>query len=376
MYLNKIEAYLKTFFVYLSVIVLSYYGLIFFIRNFENEKLLILIITYILPALFIFKIYFKSRKIFFTFFILIFLIQFAVYSYFDHRWEHGLFLEQDSLLFLKSWDTVSLNPIQNYFSGHSNGALYLSIVKVFSYILPLPLPELCILVNAFFLLAMMARLQKAIFVRYEINSIWAMKYLAVSPLVHCYEFVALKDIMTMSFIGFFLAILLEKGHSLKLIMFGLAISLNRLLVGIASMAAISPILTIFVIPLMLYAVTGGNILPILSSFLAGGEIDGIIFPLSTIKFILTPLPHTAADIFPSQFPLVFHIPLTLIAILGFIKYSEYKLSKLIIFVILFLLISHFSPGNVRYRLMFEPFLALGFALFMHNRKKIKGPTTQ
>lgn len=375
MYLNKIEVYLKTFFIYLSVIVLSGYGSIFFIRNFENEKLLILIISYIFPSLFILITHFKSRKIFFTFCILIFLIQFTVYSYFEDRWEYGLFLEQDSQLFLNSWDTVSLNPIQNYFFGHSNGALYLSIVKVFSYIFPLPLPELCILVNAVFLLAMMARLQKAIFIRYGINSIWAMKYLAVSPLVHCYEFVALKDIMTMSFIGFFLAILLEKGHSLKLIMLGLAISLNRVLVGIASIAAISPIVTIFVIPLMLYAVTGGSMLSVLSTFLAGGEADRIIFPLSTIKFILTPLPHTAVDFFPSQFPLVFHLPLTLISIFGFTKYSESKQSKLIIFVFLFLLISHFSPGNVRYRLMFEPFLALGFALFMHNRKKIKGCTT-
>ena len=65
-------------------------------------------------------------------------------------------------------------------------------------------------------------------------------------------------------------------------------------------------------------------------------------------------------------------------LVGFLDDIKIKISpsKRLVLMILFLLISHFSPGNVRYRLMFEPFLALGFALFMHNRKKIKGPTTQ
>lgn len=352
-----------------TFLILAFTFILFFVLSvFEHEKTLILLVTYIAPAFLLLLTRFRTRSIFLIIFLSVCLLQFIIYWLFQDRWAYGLFLEQDSGLLIKYFASVSINPIDNYIGGLSNGALYLSILKIVQAIIPLEITIISIMLNIFSLIVAMTILQKVINFRYSTNGIWAMKYLAISPLVHCYTFIVLKDILTMSLIAILLSVLIGSQARVKIIFLTLSIFFNRVLIGVASMAAGFPVLALVMVPVALYYLTNGDIFWIVKALTSAGEADKLLFPFSTFKFILTPLPHNATDFYPSQFPMIFHIPLSLAAIFGFIKYAKVSNYYFVVFIITYLLISHFSPGNVRYRLMFEPFLAIGFALFMNNVK--------
>lgn len=337
----------------------------------NHQKLLILLLAYVGPALILFFVKFNTKTKFLFFYALFSILQLIIYIIFAELWSYGLFAEQDTQLWANSFANVSINPILNFFTGNSNGALYLALLKAVQKFLPFSPIIIAVILNIFLISMVMVRLQNAINRKYESNSIWAMKYIAVAPTIHCYTFIALKDVLTMCIIGFLISILMDRGSKIKLILLSIALLLNRVLIGAAAIASISPIFIISIFPLLIFYLTNGNVNSIIDMIIHGGESERMIFPLSLVKFLLTPLPHSAVNYYPSQYPLIFHLPLTACAIIGFVKYVDKKVFHILVFLTLIIFISYFSPGNNRYRMMFEPFLAVGFSRFMQNKVRFK-----
>ena len=334
----------------------------------DIEKKLIILLAYIFPVSIYLIVKFKNVINFILFYFCVSIYQAAIYSYFSERWAYGLFWEQDTSLFLPYLDNMSFFPWQNW-ADFSNGAVYISFIKfvnVYSFLSPnhsalaVNIMSLSLLMYVFYNSSIFSKKTKFI----------SLKILAISPLIHSYLFICLKDIMMMSTFGVAFILLLEGKNKVYLIGLSIITFGNRIFNGFFLGLMVFPWLSVFLGPIALYVLLRGDLFWIINKLNQGIGDNGIfgVFPFSIIKFILTPLPFSASDYYPAKFPIVFHIPLTLTGFLAFLYYAKRGSWFFLYFFILLIITGHYAPEYDRFRLFFEPMFAVSLGLFLSKHK--------